>query len=91
MSGNSPSQSFTFPPAVARRECFSDQKPKRFVFVVESNGFTPQQAAPVDYERKSRHQRPLGMPAPGLKDFDQHGPLEEKVTGTKFDKSGDSG
>ncbi|MEQ8790385.1 MAG: DUF1552 domain-containing protein [Pirellulaceae bacterium] len=34
--------------------------PRRFVFVVESNGFTPQQAAPVDYERKSRHQRPLG-------------------------------
>ncbi len=34
--------------------------PKRFVFVVESNGFTPQQAAPVDYKRKSRHQRPLG-------------------------------
>lgn len=37
-----------------------EQQPKRFVFVVESNGFTPQQAAPVDYVRKSRHQRPLG-------------------------------
>lgn len=36
------------------------EQPKRFVFVVESNGFTPQQAAPVDYVRKSRHQRPLG-------------------------------
>jgi len=35
------------------------QQPKRFVFVVESNGFTPQQAAPEGYERKSRHQRPL--------------------------------
>jgi hypothetical protein len=37
--------------------------PKRFVFVVESNGFTPQQAAPVGYVRKSRDQRPLGGPS----------------------------
>ncbi len=37
--------------------------PKRFVFVVESNGFTPQQAAPVDYERKPRPQRPMNGPA----------------------------
>ena len=36
------------------------EQPKRFVFVVESNGFTPQQGAPVDYKRKSRQQRPLG-------------------------------
>jgi hypothetical protein len=38
-------------------------QPKRFVFVVESNGFTPQQAAPVGYARKSRDQRPLGGPS----------------------------
>ncbi len=40
-----------------------EQQPKRFVFVVESNGFTPQQAAPEGYTRKSRHQRPLGGPS----------------------------
>jgi len=34
-------------------------QPKRFVFVVESNGFTPQQGAPQGYVRKSREQRPL--------------------------------
>lgn len=39
-----------------------EQQPKRFVFVVESNGFTPQQAAPVGYERKSRQQREFGGP-----------------------------
>jgi hypothetical protein len=37
-------------------------QPKRFVFVVESNGFTPQQGAPVDYVRKPREQKPLGGP-----------------------------
>lgn len=37
--------------------------PKRFVFVVESNGFTPQQGAPEGYTRKSREQRPLGGPS----------------------------
>ena len=36
-----------------------DKRPMRFVFVVESNGFTPGQAAPVGYKRKSRNQRPL--------------------------------
>lgn len=35
-------------------------QPKRFVFIVESNGFTPQQAAPVDYKRGAREQRALG-------------------------------
>ncbi len=39
------------------------KKPMRFVFVVESNGFTPQQAAPVDFQRKPRHQRPMNGPA----------------------------
>lgn len=38
-------------------------QPKRFVFVVESNGFTPQQGAPEGYKRKSRDQRPLGGPS----------------------------
>lgn len=38
------------------------ERPKRFVFVVESNGFTPQQGAPEGYIRKSRDQRPLGGP-----------------------------
>ena len=38
------------------------QQPKRFVFVVESNGFTPQQGAPKDYERKARRQQPLNGP-----------------------------
>ena len=38
-------------------------QPKRFVFVVESNGFTPQQAAPVDVQRKTCDQRPLNGPA----------------------------
>lgn len=48
--------------------------PKRFVFVVESNGFTPQQAAPEGVTRKSRPQRPgsgeeslLDMPLAGEK------------------------
>jgi len=35
---------------------------KRFVFVVESNGFTPSQAAPEGIERRNRHQRPLTGP-----------------------------
>ena len=39
------------------------QRPARFVFVVESNGFTPQQAAPVGHQRKNRQQRPLGGPS----------------------------
>jgi hypothetical protein len=38
-------------------------QPKRFVFVVESNGFTPQQGAPEGYKRKARDQRPLGGPS----------------------------
>ena len=36
-----------------------DKRPMRFVFVVESNGFTPSQAAPVGHTRKTRNQRPL--------------------------------
>jgi hypothetical protein len=53
-------------PVVARLRAHADgvaAQPKRFVFVVESNGFTPQQAAPVGYQRKSRHQRPHGGPS----------------------------
>lgn len=53
-------------PVVSRLRAYADgvaAQPKRFVFVVESNGFTPQQAAPVGYERKNRHQRPLGGPS----------------------------
>ncbi len=38
-------------------------QPRRFVFVIESNGFTPQQAALEEYERKNRDQRPLGGPS----------------------------
>jgi len=66
------------------------EQPKRFVFVVESNGFTPQQGAPVDYERKSRPQRPLSGSAE-MVDFSLSGkklppalesltPWQDKVT-----------
>ncbi len=44
------------------------EQPRRFVFVIESNGFTPQQAAPEEYKRKNRDQRPLGGPS-DLVDF----------------------
>jgi hypothetical protein len=37
--------------------------PKRFVFVVESNGVPPQQLAPSGHERKPRPQQPLNGPA----------------------------
>jgi hypothetical protein len=37
--------------------------PKRFVFVVESNGVRPEQIAPVGVDRKPREQRPLNGPA----------------------------
>jgi hypothetical protein len=48
---------------LAAQAAGSNPMPKRFVFVVESNGFTPQQAAPEGYVRKSRDQRPLGGPS----------------------------
>lgn len=35
-------------------------RPKRFVFVVESNGVRPEQISPVGVERKPREQRPGG-------------------------------
>lgn len=37
--------------------------PKRFVFVVESNGVRPEQLAPTEIERKPRNQAPLNGPA----------------------------
>ncbi len=37
--------------------------PKRFVFVVESNGVRPEQVAPSGVRRKPRDQRPLNGPA----------------------------
>jgi Protein of unknown function (DUF1552) len=37
--------------------------PKRFVFVVESNGVRPEQIAPIEITRKARDQRPLNGPA----------------------------
>ena len=38
-------------------------QPKRFVFVVESNGVRPEQMAPSGITRKPRHQRPMNGPA----------------------------
>lgn len=38
----------------------SPTTPKRFVFVVESNGVRPEQIAPIGVERKPREQRPGG-------------------------------
>ena len=49
-------------PASARRRA-SKVAPKRFVFVVESNGVRPEQLAPVGVKRKAREQRPLNGPA----------------------------
>lgn len=37
--------------------------PKRFVFVVESNGVRPEQLAPTEIKRNPREQRPLNGPA----------------------------
>ncbi len=45
---------------VSARAAGADQRPLRFVFVVEGNGFTPQQAAPVGLIRKPRRAGPHG-------------------------------
>lgn len=53
-------------PTLARMEAMAagvPVMPKRFVFVVESNGVRPEQIAPVGIDRKPREQRPLNGPA----------------------------
>ncbi len=44
------------------RAAGSQKMPKRFVFVVESNGVRPEQIAPKGVDRKPREQKPLNGP-----------------------------
>jgi len=53
-------------PIISRLEAQAAGKaelPKRFVFVVESNGVRPEQLAPTEIKRNAREQRPLNGPA----------------------------
>jgi len=53
-------------PVLAKMQAFAAGQvvtPRRFVFVVESNGVRPEQMAPSGVQRRAREQRPLNGPA----------------------------
>jgi hypothetical protein len=58
--------SLVLAPVLSKLQAFAAGKPvqpRRFVFVIESNGVRPEQLAPSGLERKPRPQQPLNGPA----------------------------